>query len=245
VIPNNDLGQISAYLAFVNFILGAFNLLPGFPLDGGRVFRSIVWGRTHSLVRATRIASSVGTTIAWIMIMAGIATVLFVSLIGLWYVLIGLFLKSASESTYQQLVIERSLEHIRARDVMREPPEPIDESWSLQRVIDDRVLRRAERCLFVERDGTVTGILTTSDVTAVPRERWGTATAREAMVPTERVLVVAPDASVLDAMKLMQLHDIHQVPVLEYGHLIGLLTRADVLRQLELRATFSPPPSGR
>jgi Zn-dependent protease len=241
VLRDTGVGTIAGYLAWVNFILGAFNLLPGFPLDGGRVFRAIAWSRTKSLVRATRLASQVGTGIAWVMILLGIMTVLFISLVGLWYVLIGLFLKSASESAYQRLVIERSLEHVLARDVMRAPPEPVDESWTLQRIVDERVLRQAERCVFVERDGAVVGVLTTADLTRVPRERWAETPAREAMVPTERVIVVAPEASVLDAMKLMQEHDIHQVPVLEGGRMIGLVTRADVLGQLELRATFSDP----
>jgi Zn-dependent protease len=235
----NDIATISAYLAWINFVLGAFNLLPGFPLDGGRVFRSIVWSRTHSLVRATRIASRVGTSIAWVMIAAGVITVIFANLFGLWYVLIGLFLKSASEGAYQQMVIERSLEHIRARDVMRAPPDPVGEQWTLQRIVDERVLSLGERCVLVGQDGAVTGILTTSDLTKVPREHWAETAARAAMVPAEQVVVVAPDASVLDAMKLMQQHDVHQLPVLDQGRLVGLLTRADVIRQLELRSAFS------
>jgi Zn-dependent protease len=233
------IATIFGYLAWINFVLGTFNLLPGFPLDGGRVFRSIVWSRTHSLVRATRIASRVGTTIAWLMIAGGVVTVITTSLFGLWYVLVGLFLKSASEGAYQTMVVERALEHIVVRDVMREPPEPVGDDWSLQRIVDDRVLGRAERCIFVQRDGAAVGILTTSDIAAVPRDRWPQTPAHEAMVPADRVIVVAPNASVLDAMKLMQEHDIHQVPVLTNGQLVGLLTRADVIRQLELRSAFS------
>ncbi len=96
-----------------------------------------------------------------------------------------------------------------------------------------------ERCVLVGHDGAVTGILTTSDLTKVPREHWHDTDARAAMVPAEQVMVVSPNASVLDAMKLMQQHDIHQVPVLDAGRLVGLLTRADVIRQLELRSAFS------
>lgn len=240
-LRGNDVGTIAGYLAWINFILGAFNLLPGFPLDGGRVFRAIAWSRTNSLERATRLASRVGTGIAWVMIGLGILTVVFVSLVGLWYVLIGLFLKSASENAYQQLVVERSLNRVRARDVMRAPPEPVDEYWSLQRIVDERVLQQAERCVFVERAGAVIGLITTSDLTRVPREAWPDTLATVAMVPTERVIVVAPDASVLDALKLMQEHDVHQVPVLEGDRMVGLVTRADVIRQLELRVTFAAP----
>jgi Zn-dependent protease/CBS domain-containing protein len=240
VLRPAEVGTIAGYLAFINVLLGAFNLLPGFPLDGGRVFRSFLWARTKSLVKATRIASQVGSWIAWGLIGIGIFWVLFLGLGGLWYVLIGLFLKSASEGAYQQMVVERALEDVRASDVMREPPPPVEEDWTLERIVDERILPRAERALFVTRDGRVTGLITTSDLARVPRERWRETSAAEAMVRAADVVVVAPDATVLDAMKLMQEHDVHQVPVLDDGRLVGLLTRSDVLRQLELRAMFVP-----
>lgn len=166
------IATIAVYLAWINFVLGAFNLLPGFPVDGGRVFRSIVWSRTHSLVRATRIASRVGTGIAWVMIAIGVVTVLTVSLFGLWYVLIGLFLKSASEGAYQQMIVERALEHIHAGDVMRAPPEPVGEEWPLQRIVDERVLQHAERCVLASCDGATTGPRPPRARRWSPRTRW-------------------------------------------------------------------------
>ena len=224
------------YLGAVNFLLGAFNLLPGFPLDGGRVFRSIVWGRVHDLTRATRIASTMGQGIAWLMIAVGVAWVVFVNWSGVWYVLIGLFLKNASENAYAQVLLERALQDLWVRDVMRPAPEPVAETWSLQRVADERVLARAERALFVEDMGHVSGLITVADLSKVPRAEWETTTVRAAMVPSERVITVTSDASALEATRLMQEHDVHQLPVIDDGRLVGLLTRGDVLRRLELNA---------
>ncbi|MBT5774675.1 MAG: site-2 protease family protein [Dehalococcoidia bacterium] len=227
---------VFGYLGVVNFLLGAFNLLPGFPLDGGRVFRSIMWGRLHDLTRATQIASRVGQGIAWVMIAVGIAFMVFVNWGGLWYVLIGLFLKNASENAYAQLLLERALRDLKVRELMQPAPEPVLETWSLQRVADERVLAQAQRALFVEDMGHVSGLITVADLSKVPRAQWETTTVRAAMVPAERVITVTSEVSALEAMRLMQEHDVHQVPVIDDGTLVGLLTRGDVLRRLELNA---------
>ena len=238
-----DGAQVLFYLGFVNFALGVFNLLPGFPLDGGRVFRSIVWARTHDLARATKIAARVGIGIAWALIVLGIMTVLVAGIVGLWYVLIGLFLKSASESAYGQLVLERTLQGVRVRDVMRPPPDPVDAGTSLAQLIEERVLARGERALFVGRDGGVAGLLTTTDLARVPRDRHATTTAAEAMVPAEQVVTVEPQSPLLDAMRLMVQRDVHQLPVVEGGRMVGLLSRGDVIQQLEARERLGQPPA--
>ena len=110
------------------------------------------------------------------------------------------------------------------------------ETWSLQRVADERVLAQAERALFVEDMGHVSGLITVADLSKVPRAEWGTTTVRAAMVPAERVITVTSEVSALEAMRLMQEHDVHQLPVIDDGTLVGLLTRGDVLRRLELNA---------
>ncbi len=228
-------GDILGYLGFVNVILGVFNMLPGFPLDGGRVFRSIVWGRTRDQAKATRIASYVGSAIGWIMIVGGILFVLTVSVFGLWYVMIGFFLKSAAESAYSQLIVERTLGRIRASEVMRAPSAPLHEDTLIQRIVDEHILATGERCLLLEREGRVTGLLTTTDIAKVPRERWPLTRAREVMVPAESVAVCEPSTPVVEAMQVMAQRDVHQLPVIEAGRLVGLLTRGDVLNQLETR----------
>lgn len=236
VFRSQGVAVIFAYLGLINFVLGFFNLLPGFPLDGGRVFRSIVWGRVHDLTKATKIASSVGQAIAWFMIGGGILWVFFLNIGGLWYILIGLFLKNASEQAYAQVLVERALKDVFAADIMRPPTLPVPENWSLQRLADERILGDAERVFLTESLGRVSGLITISDLTRVPRARWSDTVVREAMVPSENVHTIAPDTTVLEAMRLMQEHDVNQLPVLQDGRMLGMLTRADVLQHLELKA---------
>ena len=236
VTQSQGVSVIFGYLGVVNFALGFFNLLPGFPLDGGRVFRSIVWGRVHDLTKATRIASTVGQVIAWLMIGGGVLWLFLLGIGGLWYVLIGLFLKNASEQAYAQVLLERALGDVVASDVMRPPPVPVPEAWTLQRLAEERVLGDAERAFLTESLGRVSGLITITDLTHVPRERWGETAVRDAMVPSADVHTVLPDTSVLEAMRLMQEHDVNQLPVLDDGRLVGMLTRGDVLKRLELKA---------
>ncbi len=237
-LVGDEVGSILFYLGVVNGILGLFNLLPGFPLDGGRVFRAIVWGRTRSLTKATRIASRVGVIIAWVMIGIGVLFTLTVSLFGLWYIFIGLFLKQAAEAAYGQVLVDRALARVRARDVMRPPPDPMPESSSLQVLVDERILARGDRCVLLERGGRVTGLLTTTDLAKVPREEWMTTSARTAMVPAEETATVSPMELVTDAIRLMAERDIHQLPVIEGGQVVGMLTRGDILNHIQTRMQF-------
>jgi Zn-dependent protease len=233
-----NLGEVIAYLGFVNIILGVFNLLPGFPLDGGRVFRSILWARTKDHLKATRIASYSGSGIGWIMIVGGLLLVLSGNLFGLWYAMIGFFLKSAAESAYSQLLVERALERIRASDVMRPAPVPLHEDTLVQRIVDEHVLAAGERCVLLGREGSVTGLLTTTDLAKVPRDRWPLTRAREVMVQAEQVATCEPSTAVAEAMRTMATRDVHQLPVIDGGQLVGMLTRGDILAQLETRMRF-------
>ncbi|MCA9849333.1 MAG: site-2 protease family protein [Dehalococcoidia bacterium] len=243
VFVGGDVGEVLLYLASVNALLGLFNLLPGFPLDGGRVFRSIIWAKSHDLTKATRWASRVGQGIAWVMIAGGIFVTLTYSLTGIWYVFIGLFLKQAAESAYQQLMFDRALQNVRARDLMRAPTDPMPDTSSLQRIVDERVLARGERCVLLEHDGNVTGLLTTTDLARVPRDEWMTTSARNAMVPTGEVATIAPSTLVSDAVRTMAERDIHQLPVIDEGRLVGMLTRGDVLNHIQNRMQFADRPA--
>lgn len=238
VMAGGNVGEIIVYLGTVNVILGVFNMLPGFPLDGGRLLRSVVWSRTNDLTKATRIASMVGVGIAWTLIGIGAVVTLFISITGLWYVFIGFFLKQAAEGSYQQLVMERALERVKARDMMRPPPDPLPDSSSLQHLVDVVVLARGDRCILLEREGRITGLITTTDLAKVDRDAWSTTSARTAMVPADQVATVGPDAPAIQAVRLMVERDIHQVPVLDEGRLVGLLTRGDVINHMQNRVRF-------
>ena len=238
VLPG-DAAQIVMYLAAVNIVLGVFNLLPGFPLDGGRVLRSIVWASSGDLTKSTRIAARTGTAMAWGLIALGVYLSLSTrTLTGLWYVLIGLFLKTASDSAYGQLLLERALEGVRVRDVMRKAPEPVDPTANLRRIVEDRVVGRGERAIFVGGEGRVLGLFTVADLALVPNERLASMTARDVMVPAERIITVLPSTPLMDATRAMRESDVHQLPVVEDGRMVGVLTRGDVLQQLEVRQRF-------
>ncbi|TAJ19742.1 MAG: CBS domain-containing protein [Dehalococcoidia bacterium] len=245
-LTDSDVGKVALYLGFANVTLGIFNLLPGFPLDGGRVFRSIAWARTGDLTKATRIAAALGTGIAWFMIAGGTVWVLLSgNLTGAWYVLIGYFLKSASDSALGQVLVDKMLAPLTVRDVMRDPPEPVDADTSLLTIIDDRVVARGERCILLSRDGAVTGIITVTDLAKVPRESLATKRAAEVMVPAAEVVTVTPATPLGDAMRLMVERDLHQLPVIEAGRLLGILGRGDILQQVEARMRFGRTPQAR
>ncbi|MGE3857238.1 MAG: M50 family metallopeptidase [Dehalococcoidia bacterium] len=230
--------EILWYLAFINIILGIFNLVPGFPLDGGRVLRALVWASTGDLTRSTRIAARSGTVVAWGMIALGVYVALNGNLAGLWYVLIGLFLKTAADTAYGQMLLERALEGVYVRDVMRGAPDPVDPATRLQRVVDERVIGRGERAIFVGDASAVIGLFTIADLAAVPPEELGTKTAREIMVPAEQIITVLPGTALLEATRAMTERDVHQLPVVEDGRMVGVLSRGDVLQQLEVRQRF-------
>jgi Zn-dependent protease/CBS domain-containing protein len=237
-----DAGSVVLYLGFANVILGIFNLLPGFPLDGGRVFRSAAWAKTGDLTRATRLAAGVGTGIAWIMIGLGVVWLLLFGLAGAWYILIGYFLKTASESALGQVVVDNMLAPLKVKDVMREPPEPVEEDTSLLAIVDERMVARGERCVLLSRGGAVSGLLTVNDLARVPREELASTRASAVMVRSADVVTVAPTTPVSEAMRLMVERDHHQLPVIDDGRMTGIISRADVLQQIELRMRFGRTP---
>lgn len=242
VTVGGDIGSVVQYLGFANITLGVFNLLPGFPLDGGRVFRSAAWARTGDLTRATLIAAGLGTGIAWVMIGGGAIWLMFFGLMGAWYILIGYFLKSASESALGEVVFSKMLAPLRVSDVMRAPPDPVDEDTSLLAIIDDRVVSRGERCVLLSHSGAVSGLLTTTDLARVPRERLAETRASEVMVKASDVVTVTPSTPVSEAMRLMVERDLHQLPVIEDGRMTGIISRGDVLQQVGARMRFGRTP---
>ena len=136
------------------------------------------------------------------------------------------------------MLVEAALRNVSVSTVMRPPSEPVHAVLSLQRLVDERVLTMAERAFLVEDGQRVIGLITTSDLAKHPRDEWNRTSVQQAMVPTEKVVTVEPHTELLEALKLMQEHDIHQLPVLDDGRVLGMVTRGDVMRQIELRAEF-------
>jgi Zn-dependent protease/CBS domain-containing protein len=234
-LDGTPLGAFVEYLASVNLILGVFNLVPGFPLDGGRVLRSIVWAVSGSLRRATQVASYVGQGFGFLLILWGVSRLLGGDVFGgLWTAFIGWFLNSGAESSRQQQALTEDLRGVRVGQVMDLEPAMAEPSMTVQEFVFDHVVRRGERALLVADAGQLQGIVTITDAKEVPQELWTGTPVRRIMtaVPLKTVPV---DADLAAALQLMVEGTLNQVPVVERERVVGLLRRADVLRYLQLR----------
>jgi Zn-dependent protease/predicted transcriptional regulator len=228
-------GSVAGYLAFVNLLLGGFNLVPGFPLDGGRVLRSLIWGATGSLRRATLVASYVGQAFGWLLIVWGLTRVLGGDLLGgLWTGFIGWFLNGAAESTRQEQTVQQSVRGISAAELMQEPAVAVPPNLSVEDFVFEQVMRHGHRALPVVDNGRLMGLVSLSDARKLPRDAWPTTPVAQIMSPSPLV-TVAPSEHLGVAIARMAQHGIHQLPVVADARLLGLLTRADVLRYLQLR----------
>jgi len=228
-------GAVAGYLAFVNLLLGGFNLVPGFPLDGGRVLRSLIWGATGSLRRATLVASYIGQAFGWLLIIWGLTRVLDGDLLGgLWTAFIGWFLNGAAESTRQEQTVQQSVRGITAAKLMEDPAVAIRPTMSIEDFVFEQVLRHGRRALPVVDNGRLVGIMSLIDARKLPREAWSTTPVSEVMTPAP-LATVAPMEHLGVAIGRMAQRGVHQLPVVEDERLLGLLTRADVLRYLQLR----------
>jgi Zn-dependent protease len=227
-----------AYLGRINLILALFNMIPGFPLDGGRVLRAVLWGWAGSFLDATKWASRVGRVVAFGFILFGVGQILLGGgfLNGLWIAFIGWFLNNAAESSYQQVVLRDTLSGVRARDVMRRECATVTGTLPLSRLIEDRVLGGGERCFFVADQDTMEGLVTLHNIRSVPRDQREALTVDQVMTRIDGVLRVDPDEDVWSVLQKMDEADVNQVPVMDHGEFLGLITRDSLLRNIRLRA---------
>lgn len=233
---NPQLEAILGYLGISNLLLGVFNLIPGFPLDGGRVLRSIIWKATGNLRRATRIASLIGQAIAYLFIVGGIWIFFTVNILdGLWIGFIGWYLLSAAHATNSQAMLESTLRGVTVAQVMNRNPTMVPANISLQRLVDEYLLPYGLRTAFVTSGDQLAGMVTLGDVRHVPREEWSQTPVGFVMIPLERLHSVSPQQNLNDVMPLMANRDINQVPVVQDGRLVGVLTRETIIRTIEIR----------
>lgn len=238
VLRGSGPGTLVGYLAVTNGALGLFNLLPGFPLDGGRVLRAAIWGQSRNILLATRIAARSGTIVAYAFIALGVFLLLWsrtTLAFGLWNLWIGFFLRTATRRSYRELMSELMLRDMPAARMMRPPPEPVAASMTVQELVDTRVVPTDERVFLIWRGNAVAGMLTMTDLVRLSRQRWRTTTVGDAMVPVERLLTAAPETALTEAVRLMQERNVHHLPVLDDGRLVGVLALSDVERQVEAR----------
>lgn len=229
----SPLFALTTYLAYINGALAVFNLIPGFPLDGGRVLRAIVWSSTHSLRKATLAAATVGRFIGFVFIVWGVAQI-FAGQVGngLWIAFIGWFLETAASAQVQQQVVGSLLAGHTASEAMNPHYVSTPAATHLQDVVDRHVLGSGSRAVVITRDGEVVGLVTVHQIAAVPRDRWPTSTVADAMTPIARVKRIKPTTGLWEAMTEMDRDGVNQLPVMEDGRILGMLTRADVISYL-------------
>lgn len=227
----------SIWLMRINLILAVFNLIPGFPLDGGRVLRSLIWKHSGSFYRATQVAANSGQVVAFGFVGIGVFTMLRGNLFnGLWLVFIGWFLQNAAATSYAQVSLQQSLRDVTAAQAMTPDCPLVPAQISLQQLIEEHVLTGGRRCFFVAEGGRLLGLLTLTDVAQVPRAKWTETTAAQVMVPWDRIVRVEPSTDLFTALRTMDDAGVNQVPVLLGDKLLGMLSRGQVLHYLRIRA---------
>jgi len=237
-IPNDTspLGALVNYLATINLGLAVFNILPGFPLDGGRVVRAILWGTTGSMVRGTNVATTIGQFVAFLFIAYGFWQIFEGELLsGIWIGFIGWFLNSAAEATRRQVQVQEGFRGIKVSSVMTPDPPVVSPALPVRALVDEYVLRRGLRALPVAQDGRIVGLVTLSDVKHLPESEWS-ANSVGAIMTRPPLRTIGPDAPVTRALERLVEDDVNQLLVVDRdGTLLGILTRGDVMRFLQLR----------
>jgi len=221
------------YLAWVNLLLAGFNLVPGFPLDGGRLLRSAIWKATGSISQATRIASLAGQAVGWLLVVGGVAFLLGGNLAGgIWFAFIGWFLVQGARASYEELQLRHLLRGVEARDVMASNLLRIPPDLTLQDAVDDYFMRYDHGAFPVEEQGRTIGLLTLRGVRRVPGDLWPTGRVRDHMLPLGDQVVVAPDARMDQVMGKLEDGGAGRVLVAEDGEVVGIITPSDLTRWL-------------
>jgi CBS domain-containing protein len=235
------------WLGPVNIIVGLFNLIPGFPLDGGRILRSILWAATRNLRKATRWASAAGQLVGWLFILAGLAMVFGIQVPifgtgvigGLWLAFIGWFLNNAARASYQQIVVQDLLEDVPVARLMRPDVSTVSPDLPVNRLIYDLIMKSDERAFAVMQGDRLVGLVCLEDVRKLPRDVWETTAVSEIMTPADKLAVATPDEDVSDALNEIATRDVRQLPVVDNGRLVGLLRRRDIIKWLQLQSGFA------
>jgi len=236
------------WLGPVNIGLGLFNLVPGFPLDGGRVLRALMWGLTGNLQLATRWASNAGQIFAWLLMSAGILMILGLRvpflgggfLNGVWLAFVGWYLNNAALMSYQQLLIRTALEHVPVRKLMQTRFVRVDPQMSVSTLVNEYVMASGQRAFPVEAEGKLVGMVSLRDVQKRARTDWEIVTVRDIMTPVPKLEMVSPDQDAVEALKAIGRLDLSQLPVVQNNEILGLLRREDILKWLSLHAPEIP-----
>jgi Zn-dependent protease/CBS domain-containing protein len=228
-------------LFLINVILAVFNLIPGFPLDGGRIFRALVWQRTQDYHRATRIAAKVGRGIAYAFIAGGFAIIILRPLYwiyGMWLIFIGWFLNDAARASYQQVLLRDALAGITARQVTDYASPLIPPHMNLIELIEQYVLPTGRDCFLISWGTELEGIITLQHIKKTPRSRWAITSVQDVMTPASKLKVAYANQDLFSVLQGMNGANTDHIPVMEAGKVIGIINREDIARFLRTRAEF-------
>lgn len=233
--------EVVSYLGALNLILAVFNLIPAFPLDGGRVLRAYLWHRSGDLAAATRIASKVGSAFGLVLMALGVAVFLTGGLVaGIWYFVLGMFLRGLAGASYQQVLLRRALEGEPVRRFMKSNPVTVSPGTSVRELVEDYVYRHHHKLYPVVDDGRLTGCVTVNQIRALPRDEWDAKDVAQIASGCTVANTISPDADALEALKLMRSSGQSRLLVTSNGHLEGVITLKDLLEFFALRVQLEP-----
>jgi Zn-dependent protease/predicted transcriptional regulator len=241
MLVSGQIGPAAAviwYIAVANILLGTFNLIPGFPLDGGRILRAVLWDRWSDLTRATKVVSQIGSSFALFLIFFGILIFIvgqsFVS--GVWLVFIGLFMKQSAAGSYQAVVIRESLSGVQIRQVMKQNAITVDWLLSVEELVRDYVYKYKFTSFPVFNRDELIGMASLDQIKATPKELWMFKQVRDIMAPIEQVAHLDPADDATEAYKRMVVEDVDGMPVIENGKLVGIVSRRDLLDLFKIKS---------
>lgn len=238
VLPGGVLNPVVAifeYLSFINLFLAIINLIPAYPLDGGRILRAFLWARTKNFKLATAIASNIGKMFALFLIFIGFLAAIRGELTGLWYVFIGMFLYSAAKVGYENILIKDALEKSYVRDVMTTNVMIVKGDMTLDKVVDEYFFRYHHSSFPVVDNDNIKGMLSLSKVKEIPREKWHVTTAGSCAEPISQNEIVSPNERTSNIFNRIIEHEFGHLLVVDKGEIIGIITRVDIMKLLKMK----------
>jgi len=235
--PETPLHAMFVWLGYINLSLAAFNMIPGYPLDGGRILRSILWLSSGDPLRATQRAATVGKAIALLFIAFGIFRFFGgAGFGGLWIAFIGWFLMQAAAASYSSVALTEGLKGVKVSDIMTSDCETLDGNMNVEQFVENYLLRSGRRCFMVQQNGEITGLVTPHEIKELERPRWPYMTLADVMRSLDQIHTVTPATPVMEALETMGRDDVNQLPVVSGKRLEGIITRANVVQFLHTRA---------
>jgi Zn-dependent protease len=235
--PGRPVMAMLVWLGYINIAIAIFNMIPAFPMDGGRVLRAAMWWKTGNMAFATRVAAATGQFIAFAFIVLGV--IRFFGgrgFGGLWIAFIGWFLLNAARASAARVEMDERLRGVRVADLMARDCAQVDSRTNLQTFVDEYLLGTGRRCHLIVENGAAAGLITPKEVKAVDRARWPYTTVSDAMVPIHRLKTVDPNMPAIEALEMLGRADLNQLPVVSNGRLEGVVSRDRLLQFLFTRA---------